>query len=194
MPDSKGPQGAPNARKPQTSPSQGAAHVQKAVGAVQRKAAPGQGAAPRAPHVQVALSRSAQPKMPEGSSPGPASAPHVAAALGAAQAKPEPGSGVLQEARSRRRKKGGAPKPAKVAAWEKTWRNIRCYAGDTAQSMSKRMTMSEIQLYLTAFGSYYKSGVRGHCSQTGSSTATASTQTVNDLKVFHSWHRSHRPW
>ncbi|HEX2574080.1 MAG TPA: hypothetical protein VH877_31325 [Polyangia bacterium] len=94
-----------------------------------------------------------------------------------------------------RKPKSTKPKQVKIPAWLKTWRNIRCYANDTAQAMDRRMTNEEIEEYLTRFiKEEHSKGVRGHCSDGLGNPGKQNQQTTDDLVIFHSWHRENRPW
>lgn len=86
-------------------------------------------------------------------------------------------------------------KKVKTPAWLKTWRNLKCYALDTAKAMEKRMTALEIEEYLKTFiKDHHSSGVRGHCSEGTTADPQPSGHTLQDLEIFHSYHRAHRPW
>ena len=92
------------------------------------------------------------------------------------------------------KKKGQAQKP-KTPKWMKTWRNLKCYARDTALAMEKHMVgPNEIEDYLKAFLATYSDGVRGHCSEAVQADAQPSAHTEKDLEVFHSYHREHKPY
>jgi hypothetical protein len=90
--------------------------------------------------------------------------------------------------------KGKKKAKAKTPAWLKTWRNIQCYARDTASAMDRRMTLHEIEEYLKAFLKKHSEGVRGHCSEATTADAEPSGHTKADLVIFHSYHRDNKPW
>jgi len=90
--------------------------------------------------------------------------------------------------------KGKKKAKAKTAAWLKTWRNIQCYAQDTANAMDRRMNLVQIEEYLKAFLKVHSEGVRGHCSEGGTADAEPSGHTKGDLVIFHSYHRANKPW
>jgi len=85
-------------------------------------------------------------------------------------------------------------KAAADAAWVKTWRNINCYASDTAKAMGKRMNAAQIEQFVRAFIAQYRDGVRGHCSERMVADAQPSAHTKNDLKAWHSYYSRNRPW
>jgi hypothetical protein len=86
-------------------------------------------------------------------------------------------------------------KPPKVAAWLKTWRNIKCYANATAAAMEKRMSIDAIEAYIKRFISEeHRDGVRGHCSDGSGNPGNQSQHTTDDLVVFHSFKRRNPAW
>lgn len=91
--------------------------------------------------------------------------------------------------------KGKNKAKPKTPGWLKTWRNLQCYALDTARAMAKRMTVLEIEEYLKTFlKDHHSHGVRGHCSEGTTSDPEPSGHTKGDLEIFHSYHRDHKPW
>jgi hypothetical protein len=90
--------------------------------------------------------------------------------------------------------KGAKKRAAATAAWLKTWRNINCYAHDTAKAMDKRMSAAQIEQFVRGFLGEYRNGVRGHCSEAMVADAKKSGHTDTDLEVWHSYYRRNKTW
>ena len=143
---------------------------------VQPKATPLQGARPATSMAPL------KPGQQRQGLPNPGGLP------GGIKIKPPFPLGGLKTIQAAKKKAAGSP------AWLKTWRNINCYASDTAKAMGKRMTEAAIEVFIRGFLAEYANGVRGHCSEAMKADAVKSGHTDNDLEVWHSYYRKNRPW